>query len=160
MLEAADPQGKAMEEWEETLDAMPMRTLLKREIYMRLPAVDKVKVQMMEQKFSMLVIPLHKDTAMSGEGEQQGFICTIYYEPANEKRVLNCFKKAGLDLAKKECKPLDPDNCNDEEWYFIYSEGEMMYISDVEYALVAEGDEDPAAIETSRNPASDPFSTS
>ena len=41
----------------------------------------KVKLKMAEDNFSMLVSALSEESAMSGTGDQQGFLVWVYYEP-------------------------------------------------------------------------------
>jgi len=85
---------------------------------------------------------------MSGEGPEQGLIIVVYYEPAHERKVLQSWKKEGIDLAKNEAVPVDPEDCADEEWYFIYWEGEIMFIAQEEYILstTVEGVGDPGTV--------------
>jgi len=126
---------QAEKEFEEELNNMPRKVLLKRPIHIRQPEMDKLKVRMTKDNFSILVVPLAEESAMSGPDDERGYLCFVYYEPTHEKQVLNCWKKHGVNLEEKEAIPVDPDDCSEEEYYFMYFEGQIMYVSMTEYIL-------------------------
>merc|ERR1712004_615292 len=68
----------------------------------------------------------------SGPGAEASSIIHVFYESKDERKVLNCFSSAGIDLESAEAQPVDPNSSLAHEQQIMYMK-ECLFLQD-EYA--------------------------
>merc|ERR1711879_909384 len=80
--------------------------------------------------FSVCVWKLSEFSKSSGVGADASSLAAIYYEGQDERKVLNCFSSAGIDLEAVEAVPVDTASDKEYEQKIMYHK-ECLYLEDV-----------------------------
>merc|ERR1712203_527650 len=75
--------------------------------------------------FSVACWNLSEYSKNSGPGDDLASIAQVYYESKDERKVLNAFSSAGIDLESAESEPVDPNSSCDHEQYMMYSKDDI-----------------------------------
>merc|ERR1712232_1242128 len=93
---------------------------------------------MEETGYSLSCIPLVPWSRGSGDGEARGYLTWVYYQPADERRVLSVLAGLGVDLHTQERVAVDPDSPEEEEQIIMRCRQQSHHISMWEHQLVFE----------------------
>uniref|UniRef100_A0A7S0ZVX9 Uncharacterized protein n=1 Tax=Noctiluca scintillans TaxID=2966 RepID=A0A7S0ZVX9_NOCSC len=129
--------------YEETLDALPKKTLVKRLGFARERLLETIsqKDRMEEHGYSLLCVPLAPWSRGSGEGDQRGWLVWVYYEPRAEDKVETALGSFGFDLSQSEREPVDPDSPEEEEQLMMYLRQQSQHVSLWEHQVLEDGEE-------------------
>merc|ERR1719482_2522234 len=117
------PTQAEIREVEEHKNA-PKRTLIKIGwMHMLKPQMEKITNldNLKKLNFSMVIFHLVEDSPGSGEGDEQGFMGTAYFEPKDEAKVLRFLEKEGAYVEGGTKEPVDPDSALDHEQAMMYA---------------------------------------
>merc|ERR1711933_617406 len=106
------------------LKAMPKKTLKKREVTVKNADLAKACAKQGKVHFSVCVWKLSEFSKSSGFGADASSLAAIYYEGKDERKVLNCFSSAGVDL-----EPVDTSSEKEYEQKIMYHK-ECLYLED------------------------------
>merc|ERR1711862_807112 len=79
--------------------------------------------------FSVACWALSEYSKSSGLGDDAASIVQVFYESKDERKVLNTFAAAGVDLEQVEASPVDPASSLQHEQEIMYSQ-ESLFIKD------------------------------
>lgn len=131
------------EEFLEELKNAPRRTLVKCGwMHFKKPCMEKITdiETMRKKKYSLALFHLVEDSPGSGDGDEQGFMATVYFEPKDEKPVLQFLEKEGAYVEGGTKEPVDPDStCDYEQDLMLAKEGQQLIEDILRYELVEEG---------------------
>merc|ERR1712004_228984 len=100
-------------EYMKMLKAMPKKILKRREIVCKDKDLEKASQKQGKAHFSLCVWNLSE-----------------FYESKDERKVLNAFASAGIDLESAEAVPVDPDSSVPHEQNIMYTK-ENLYLQDM-----------------------------
>merc|ERR1712107_805172 len=66
----------------------------------------------------------------SGLGDEAASMVHIFYESKDERKVLNAFSSAGIDLESAEAVPVDPTSSVEHEQHIMCAKGNL-YLQDL-----------------------------
>merc|ERR1719499_1710624 len=112
------------------LKAMPKRTLKRREITVKDKDLEKVTAKQGKVHFSIACWNLSEYSKSSGLGDEAASMIHVFYESKDERKVLNAFASAGIDLESAEAVPVDPDSSVPHEQNIMYTK-ENLYLQDM-----------------------------
>merc|ERR1711939_1127533 len=112
------------------LRSMPKRVLKKREVIAKDSDMKKVKAKQEKLAFSVVTWSLCMYSRNSGVGNEKSSIVHVFYESKDERKVLNAFSSAGIDLESSEANPVDPQSSERHEQRIMYTK-EPLYLEDV-----------------------------
>merc|ERR1712048_168885 len=116
-------------EYMRMLKAMPKKTLKKREVTVKNADLAKACAKQGKVHFSVCVWKLSEFSKSSGIGADASSLAAIYYEGKDERKVLNCFSSAGVDLEAVEAVPVDTSSDKEYEQKIMYHK-ECLYLED------------------------------
>merc|ERR1711972_136123 len=116
-------------EYMRMLKAMPKRIMKKREVTVKDALLEKVAAKQGKVHFSVACWTLSEYSKSSGPGEDAASIVAVYYESKDERKVLNCFSSAGIDLEAAESVPVDPNSSLAYEQQIMYMK-ECLFLTD------------------------------
>mmetsp|Transcript_27088 Transcript_27088/g.40969 ORF Transcript_27088/g.40969 Transcript_27088/m.40969 type:complete len:161 (-) Transcript_27088:134-616(-) len=116
-------------EYMQTLKAMPKRIMKRRELVIKNTDLEKAVKKQGRVNFSVACWELSEYSKSSGLGSDAASIIHVFYESKDERKVLNAFSGAGVDLEKAEAVPVDPSSSNRHEQEIMYSQ-ECLFIKD------------------------------
>merc|ERR1712039_673506 len=121
--------------YDEELDALPRKMLLKRCVHARAPQLAKLRDTEYMTKFhySLNICALRPDTKFSGKGDEQGFLVWVYYEPAREAPLIKALRTIGVNLDDAEAEDVDPESTLMFEQQMMYSQEMIMHVNLFEY---------------------------
>merc|ERR1712110_964397 len=114
-------------EYEKALKAMPKKIMKKREFTANDKDFDKVAKKMGKIDFCVAIWPLSPYSKNSGIGDESKSFLAVYYESKAERKVLNAFSSAGIDLESAEAEPVDPKSSLAYEQEIMYFPGCVIY---------------------------------
>merc|ERR1711972_831563 len=135
----AGPCVAQVEEWGEhpddveymrQLKAMPKRIMKRRELIVKNTELEKACRKQGKVNFSVACWPLSEYSRSSGLGEDGASLLHIFYESKDERKVLNAFSAAGIELETAEAVPVDPNSSLAHEQQIMYTK-ECLYLQDV-----------------------------
>merc|ERR1712183_866725 len=94
--------------------------------------MEKASAKMGKAHFSVACWNLSEFSKSSGIGEAASSLVAVFYESKDERKVLNCFSSAGIDLESAEAVPVDPNSSLAHEQQIMYMK-ECLFLQD-EYA--------------------------
>merc|ERR1712050_550326 len=100
----------------------------KREITAKDVALKKVLSKQGKVHFSLAQLHLSQYSKSSGPGDELASIALVYYESKDERKVLNAFQSAGIDLESVEAEPVDPAST-------LMFEQKLMYMQDDQHLI-------------------------
>mmetsp|Transcript_101476 Transcript_101476/g.227721 ORF Transcript_101476/g.227721 Transcript_101476/m.227721 type:complete len:162 (-) Transcript_101476:112-597(-) len=118
------------EEYMKMLKDMPKRTLKRREIVAKDCALEKATQKQGKVHFSVCVWNLSEYSKSSGLGDEGASMVHVFYESKDERKVLNAFSSAGIDLEAAEAVPVDPNSSLPHEQHVMYTK-ENLYLQDL-----------------------------
>eukprot|EP00933_Yihiella_yeosuensis_P003394 TRINITY_DN10615_c0_g1_i1.p1 TRINITY_DN10615_c0_g1~~TRINITY_DN10615_c0_g1_i1.p1 ORF type:complete len:165 (+),score=39.55 TRINITY_DN10615_c0_g1_i1:63-557(+) len=112
------------------MKALPKKILKRRELCVKDNLLAKVCEKQGKVHFSIAVWNLSEYSRNGGpsEEEQASFI-HVFYEAKDERKVLNAFSSAGVDLEEVEAVPVDPNSPRKHEQQIMYAK-ECLFIQD------------------------------
>merc|ERR1712070_193331 len=108
---------------------MGKRILKKREIVAKDSDMKKVKAKQEKIPFSVVAWSLCMYSRSSGSGDDKASIVHVFYESKDERKVLNAFSSAGIDLESADANPVDPQSTLRHEQRIMYTK-EPLYLED------------------------------
>merc|ERR1719264_1778623 len=109
---------------------MPKRIMKRREIILKNAELDKACRKQGKVNFSVAAWPLSEYSRSGGLGEDAASLIHVFYESKDERKVLNAFSAAGIDLESAEAVPVDPDSSVPHEQNIMYTK-ENLYLQDM-----------------------------
>merc|ERR1712113_651028 len=79
--------------------------------------------------FSVCCWHLSEYSKSSGLGDAAASLIHVFYESKDERKVLNVFSSAGIDLESVEAEPVDPDSSLPHEQHIMYTK-ECLFLQD------------------------------
>mmetsp|Transcript_50151 Transcript_50151/g.107457 ORF Transcript_50151/g.107457 Transcript_50151/m.107457 type:complete len:162 (+) Transcript_50151:21-506(+) len=116
-------------EYMRMLKAMPKKVLKKREMTVKDVDLAKACAKQGKVHFSICCWHLSEFSKSSGVGEAASSLIAVFYESKDERKVLNCFSSAGIDLESAEAVPVDPNSSLEYEQKVMYNK-ECLYLED------------------------------
>mmetsp|Transcript_44117 Transcript_44117/g.89033 ORF Transcript_44117/g.89033 Transcript_44117/m.89033 type:complete len:162 (-) Transcript_44117:148-633(-) len=117
-------------EYMRLMKAMPKKVLKRREIVCKDGALEKATQKQGKVHFSVCVWNLSEYSKSSGLGEEASSMVHVFYESKDERKVLNAFSSAGIDLESAEAVPVDPSSSLGHEQQIMYAQ-ENLYLQDL-----------------------------
>merc|ERR1740123_379218 len=111
------------------LKAMPKKILKRREVVCKDSALEKATQKQGKVNFSIACWPLSEYSRSSGLGDDAASLVHVFYESKDERKVLNAFSAAGVELEAMEAVPVDPNSSYPHEQEIMYSK-ECVLIQD------------------------------
>jgi len=135
------------EEWKQ-IEA-EKKVMVKRFVLLKKPQVEALQERQSAGAvdFSVYCRQLSDWSKFSGKGKERGYMVTVYYVPAEEKKMLRVAKSVGVDLTKMfdgediEAEPVDPESFYDEEQNIMYADCPLWIMDPYEGELIEEGKE-------------------
>uniref|UniRef100_A0A7S2KT06 Uncharacterized protein n=1 Tax=Zooxanthella nutricula TaxID=1333877 RepID=A0A7S2KT06_9DINO len=115
------------------LKAMPKRIMKRRELVIKNLMLEKVTRKQGKVNFSLAVWGLSEYSKSSGLGDEAASIVHVFYESRDERKVLNAFSSAGVDLEAVEAVPVEPDSPMPHEQEIMYSKESLLIQDDLTY---------------------------
>merc|ERR1719356_282396 len=112
------------------LKAMPKRIMKRRELIVKNTELDKASQKQGKVHFSLCVWNLSEYSKSGGLGDEAASMIHVFYESKDERKVLNAFASAGIDLESAEAVPVDPDSSIPHEQNIMYRK-ENLYLQDM-----------------------------
>mmetsp|Transcript_10910 Transcript_10910/g.14602 ORF Transcript_10910/g.14602 Transcript_10910/m.14602 type:complete len:131 (+) Transcript_10910:1-393(+) len=109
---------------------MPKKILKRREIVCKDAALEKATQKQGKVHFSVCVWNLSEYSKSGGLGEEAASMAHVFYESKDERKVLNAFSSAGVDLESAEAVPVDPNSSLPHEQNIMYTK-ENLYLQDL-----------------------------
>mmetsp|Transcript_20938 Transcript_20938/g.60445 ORF Transcript_20938/g.60445 Transcript_20938/m.60445 type:complete len:161 (-) Transcript_20938:109-591(-) len=116
-------------EYMRQLKAMPKRIMKRRELIVKNVDLEKVSKKQGKVNFSIACWALSEYSKSSGLGDEAASILHVFYESKDERKVLNAFSAAGVELEAAEAVPVEPDSSLPHEQEIMYSR-EALFIQD------------------------------
>eukprot|EP00930_Biecheleria_cincta_P103897 TRINITY_DN9600_c0_g2_i1.p1 TRINITY_DN9600_c0_g2~~TRINITY_DN9600_c0_g2_i1.p1 ORF type:complete len:166 (-),score=41.69 TRINITY_DN9600_c0_g2_i1:59-556(-) len=116
-------------EYMRQLKALPKKILKRREIVVKDCDLAKVCQKQGKIHFSVAVWNLSEYSRSGGLDEDASSFIHVFYEGKDERKVLNAFSSAGVDLEASEAVPVDPNSTKRHEQQIMYAK-ECLYIQD------------------------------
>eukprot|EP00933_Yihiella_yeosuensis_P041591 TRINITY_DN35993_c0_g1_i1.p1 TRINITY_DN35993_c0_g1~~TRINITY_DN35993_c0_g1_i1.p1 ORF type:complete len:164 (-),score=49.75 TRINITY_DN35993_c0_g1_i1:264-755(-) len=111
------------------MKALPKKILKRREVLVKDIDLTKVCQKQGKVHFSVAVWNLSEYSRNSGLGDELSSLVHVYYEAKDERKVLNAFSSAGIDLEQSEAVPVDPSSGKKYEQQMMYSK-ECLFVQD------------------------------
>merc|ERR1711897_87759 len=92
--------------------------------------LEKVTAKQGKVHFSVACWNFSEYSKSSGPGAEAASIVHVFYESKDERKVLNCFSSAGIDLESAEAVPVDPNSSLAHEQNIMYTK-ENLYLQDL-----------------------------
>merc|ERR1711862_214065 len=100
-----------------------------REITCKDKDLEKASQKQGKVHFSICVWNLSEYSKSSGPGDDASSLIHVFYESKDERKVLNVFTSAGIDLESAEAVPVDPDSALAHEQQIMYAK-ECLFLQD------------------------------
>mmetsp|Transcript_53859 Transcript_53859/g.169435 ORF Transcript_53859/g.169435 Transcript_53859/m.169435 type:complete len:162 (+) Transcript_53859:63-548(+) len=117
-------------EYMRMLKAMTKKILKRREIVCKDKDLEKASQKQGKVHFSLCVWNLSEYSKSSGLGDDAASMVHVFYESKDERKVLNAFASAGIDLESAEAVPVDPNSSLSHEQNIMYTK-ENLYLQDL-----------------------------
>merc|ERR1712079_101146 len=117
-------------EYMKMLKAMPKKVLKRREIVCKDKDLEKASQKQGKVHFSLCVWNLSEYSKSSGLGDEAASMIHVFYESKDERKVLNAFASAGIDLESSEAVPVEPDSSVPHEQNIMYTK-ENLHLQDM-----------------------------
>mmetsp|Transcript_86110 Transcript_86110/g.168426 ORF Transcript_86110/g.168426 Transcript_86110/m.168426 type:complete len:161 (-) Transcript_86110:22-504(-) len=111
------------------LKGMSKRIMKRRELIVKNTDLEKVAKKQGKVSFSVACWALSEYSRSSGLGDNAASIVHVFYESKDERKVLNAFASAGIELEAAEAVPVEPDTSLHHEQEIMYSK-ESLFIQD------------------------------
>mmetsp|Transcript_93614 Transcript_93614/g.166564 ORF Transcript_93614/g.166564 Transcript_93614/m.166564 type:complete len:166 (-) Transcript_93614:134-631(-) len=116
-------------EYMRQLKALPKKILKRREVVVQDQDLAKACQKQGKLHFSVAVWNLSEYSRSGGLGDAAASLVHVFYEGKDERKVLNAFSSAGIDLEAAEAVPVDPSSAKKHEQQIMYAK-ECLYIQD------------------------------
>merc|ERR1711957_542900 len=116
-------------EYMRMLKEMPKKVLKRRETVCKDSDLKKATQKQGKVHFSICVWNLSEYSKSGGLGAEAASMIHFYYESKDERKVLNAFSSAGIDLESTEAVPVDPDSSLSYEQQIMYTK-ENLFLQD------------------------------
>jgi len=111
------------------LTAIPKRVLIRREVTIKDRDCERVATKQGKVHFSVARWRLTEFSESSGPDTESASILHVFYESKDERKVMNCFSAAGIDLGAVEAVPVDPNSSHAHEQRIMYMK-ESLFLED------------------------------
>ncbi|CAE7509990.1 unnamed protein product [Symbiodinium pilosum] len=111
------------------LKAVPKKILKRREIVAKDLDIKRVCQKQGKVHFSVACWNLSEYSRSGGLDAQASSLIHVFYEGKDERKVLNVFSSAGIELESAEAVPVDPNSSKRHEQQIMYAK-ECLYIQD------------------------------
>merc|ERR1719408_506356 len=109
---------------------MAKKVMKRREAIVKDKDLERITAKMGKVHFSVACWNLSEYSKSSGPGDDLASIAQVYYESKDERKVLNAFSSAGIDLESADANPVDPQSSERHEQRIMYTK-EPLYLEDV-----------------------------
>eukprot|EP00440_Ansanella_granifera_P005967 gb/GFBE01006472.1/.p1 GENE.gb/GFBE01006472.1/~~gb/GFBE01006472.1/.p1 ORF type:complete len:166 (+),score=62.26 gb/GFBE01006472.1/:1-498(+) len=116
-------------EYMRQLKALPKKVLKCREIVAKDVDLKRACQKQGKVHFSVACWNLSEYSRSGGLDDEAASLIHVFYEGKDERKVLNAFSSAGIDLEAAEAMPVDPNSPKKHEQQIMYAK-ECLFIQD------------------------------